>query len=510
VVRGTTIRQSSKKDIKMIKRALILAEATGGDYASNLRSAGATEIKARLKRRGWETELIENTFYWRDSDGDLLNRTLDTFFNNKGEKLLALSAPILRSFGLDMEDTLKYVRKKFPDIKIIIGGVRHVKFDQDDFYCKYFDGVFMGRSMEMFEEFLDGGNMVRFRKLEGKPYFLNTLYNYDYERPIVTDLLEENDFLSEKDVIGFELGLGCKFNCSFCDYPLRNSKKLYLSSEDAIVHALQSAYDRFGIKSFFVADDTVNEADEKLELLQRAVRRLSFTPNLGGFMRMDVLSRRPHQLEMLKEINFVSYLFGVETFNDEASKLIRKKHSPKSVEQTIKELKKVIPHAWTGISVIGGLEHDNLGDLVSMIKHLTSSGLVDNIDMSPLVIKNKDDYLIVDEGFFSDMDLYPEKFGYKMKDGNWTNSTTSEEDVRKDYWTMLFDYLHDNNFINFNGFVYLNVLSFGLADQFEPNSSVRRKFTEEGLFKIFKARLKRQISSYVIKKFNQIQKDYGT
>ena len=494
----------------MIKRALILAEASGGDYVTNLRSAGALEIKSRLKRRGWDAEVLEHTFYWRDSDGDLLNRTIDTFFKKADEKLVALSSPLFRSFGFDMEDMLKYVKKNYPDAKIIIGGIRSVKHTEDEFYNKYFDGVFIGRSMEMFEDFLDGSDMIRFRKLENKPYFLNTLYNFDYERPIVTDLLEDTDFFSERDVIGFELGLGCKFNCSFCDYPLRNSKKLYLSSEDAIVYGLQSAYDKYGIKNFFVADDTVNEADEKLELLQRAVKRLSFTPNLGGFIRMDVLSRRPHQIQMLKEINFVSYLFGVETFNDKASKLIRKKHTKKSVEQTILELKNAIPHAWTGISVIGGLEHDDIGDLASMIKHLTSKGIVDNIDMSPLVIKNKDEYLLVDEGFFADMDLYPEEFGYTMKDGLWTNSTTSETDVREDYWNLLYDYLRDNNYINFNGFVYLNLLSFGLVEQFELNKDVRRKFNEGGLFLLFKSQLKREISRYVIKKFSQIQKDYET
>lgn len=494
----------------MIKRALVLAEGTSGDYVTNLRSLGSAEVKARLTRRGWQTEMLEHTFFWRDSGDRLFFDTIDNFFTNADDTLVALSASIQRNFPFDLEPVLIYIKEKYPNTKIILGGVRSIKKSDEKYFLKYFDAIFIGRSMEMFEDYLNGDNMLRYTKLEGKPFYLNTLYNFDYERPLVCDLLDESDFLSKNDVVGFEIGLGCKFNCSFCNYPMRNSKTLHLSSEDAIVKSLQTAYDKYGITNFFVADDTVNEADEKLELLQRAVKRLSFVPNLGGFVRMDVLANRPHQIQMFKDINFVGYLFGVETFDEKASKLIRKKHMRNTVEKTIMALKKEMPHAWTGISLIAGLEHDNIEELANIIKSLTTRGIVDNIDMGPLVIHSKDDYILADEGFLSDMDKNPEKFGYKMKDGNWTNSTTNETETREKFYDLLYDYLRYNSYFNFNGFTFLSLLAFGLAEQYEPSSEVRRKFAEESLWETYRLKLSREISKYITKKAKQIKQDYGT
>ena len=495
----------------MIKRALILAGGTQGSYVTNIRDLGPYEVKARLKRNGWQTEIINFTPSWLNTNDTILPETIDNFFSNADEIIVAVSASVNADFPMQLESVYKYVKENYPSAKIILGGIRGVRIHRDAFFLKYFDALFLGRSMEMFEEWLNNKDMSRYAKIENKPYYLNSLYNFDIERPLVCDLLEDSDFLTESDVVGFEIGLGCKFNCSFCNYPLRNSKTLHLSSEDAIVKSLQTAYDKYGITHFFVADDTVNEVDEKLELVHRAVKRLTFTPNLGGYVRMDVLANRPHQIKLLKEMNFVGYLFGIETFDSEASKLIRKKHMKSTVEDTVRSLKKEIPHAWIGASMIVGLAHDDPQELLDTLKYLISKDIINSVDIGPLQIRQKEDWLITDEGFLSDMDKNPEEFGYTVdKDGNWKSSTTDINEVYEFYQKEIMTYLRSKSLNQFNGFTFLNLKSFKLVGENETSISIRNKFEKESLFKHFKQRLNREVSKYIKNKSQQIREDYGT
>ena len=105
--------------------------------------------------------------------------------------------------------------------------------------------------------------------------YTNHDYNYDLEKPISYSRFKPDDFLGPTDVIGFEVALGCKFNCSFCNYPLRGSKTLYMNCEEQLYYTMQHAYDEYGITHFYVADDTINEADDKLQLLVDVVKRLT-------------------------------------------------------------------------------------------------------------------------------------------------------------------------------------------------------------------------------------------
>jgi len=501
----------------MIKRAIVLTDTTENyenDTASffqNLRNLGTLEVRARLRRNGWSVESLEFATIWQDMPNTKFFSIIDMIFKNADESILAISSAIIRNLPYSLEPTLKYVRECYPKTKIILGGIRAVKKHEEEFFSKYFDSIFIGRSMEMFEEYLQNNDMSKYCTIKNKPWYTNTSINYDIEKPLVCDLIDDTDFITEHDVLGIELGLGCKFNCSFCNYPLRNAKKVYLSSEDALAQAMQSAYDRYGVTNFYVADDTSNETDEKLNILVNAVDKLSFVPNLGGFARLDVLANRPHQLELFKKINFQSFVFGVETFNPEASKLIRKKHSSHSVEDVLTKIKKEIPHACVSISLIIGLEKDDPVELMNICKYLVDKKLVHMISAGPLDLKDESIFLVNEDSILSSMDNFPTKFGYTMdKDTIWKSSSMDFYKAKNFYENTFLPWLIENNLNQFLGFTFLNLRSSGLIGQFESAESVIDKLKNESLFKEYRLKINRLRSAYMKNKFKQIEKKYET
>ena len=492
----------------MIKRALILADGSTGGYTSSLRSLGPTAVKEKLSQNHWEHELIEHTLTW----GEKINSIATTYFKDADKKLLIFSTSV-GDWSAKCENTIEFIKDKFPDVKVIIGGIRGVqKGPQDRYYRKNFDAVFLGRAMEMFDDYLKEQDTAKYIKIKDAPYYINSIDDFTLEKPIASDYLKESDFVNDKDVVGFELGLGCKFNCTFCNFPYRNFKEVVMLPEDAMVHSMQTSYDRFGIKNFFVADDTANENMEKLELLVRAVKRLSFTPNIGGFVRLDVISKKPEQIQLLKEANFMSFFFGVETFNDKASKIIRKKHSITAVKETLRKIKQEIPHSWSSVACIMGLEGDDLDTMFEDLMDLIKENLIQNVEMASLNLKPKNNFILGDGDFFSDMEKDPEKFGIKLEaSGEWKNSNTSLTKVKEDFNSSDFkQFLKDKYYHNFNGFTYLNLLSLGLVEQYENADVVRDRMNNGSLQKEFMLSLNREISKYISKKNNYIQEHYGT
>ena len=100
---------------------------------------------------------------------------------------------------------------------------------------------------------------------------------------------------------------------------------------------MQSAYDLGGITNFFLADDTINEVDSKLELLGEVKRQLTFEPWLMSFARMDIIGAKPHQVDLLNECNLHGLYFGIESMNPAVTKTIRKGGKPEK-NYELKEL----------------------------------------------------------------------------------------------------------------------------------------------------------------------------
>jgi len=425
----------------MDAKAVIISESnrldtpsTPATFPVNYRSLGAHIIKGDLAELGIESTVIDFCFHF---DQDELVKGIVNYFSNTNTQYICISATLSQGLDSYYIDLAKNIKKELPNAKILFGGKRRIQRNEMTVFNDV-DAIFLGRVKEMLKEYINGNDMSKFiANTEFPNIFVNNNLDYNLEKAVSYTLFKEDDFLTSTDVIGFEVALGCKFNCSFCNYPLRGSKNLYMNCEEQLYYTMQHAYDTYGITTFYASDDTVNESDEKLQLLVDVVKRLSFKPNIAGFFRLDVMAKRHHQIDMLKEAGVNSINFGIESFGKKAIKGTFKKSTLEDLEYVVKRLRTEIPDCWVSSGFIWGLANDDYDLFEKNLLYVENLKLVDNVGSIPLGInpfnyyKEEEEFIAWEEGAFSSLDLYPEKHGYSIDPitKRWSNTYTHSKEA---------------------------------------------------------------------------------
>ncbi len=460
----------------MNARAVILAESnrsntpdTPATFPVNYRSLGAHVVKNDFAELGIDATVIDFCFHFNQED--LVNGVVN-YLANTDTQYICISATLSQGLDRYYIGLAKEIKNKLPNAKIFYGGKRRIQLKEMNYFCDV-DAIFLGRTKEMLKSYIDGNDMSKYIQNPDYPSIVvNNTLDYDIEKAISFTLFKDDDFLMSTDVIGFEVALGCKFNCSFCNYPLRGFKNLYMNCEEQLYYTMQHAYNTYGITTFYASDDTLNESDEKLQLLMDVVKRLNFKPRIAGFFRLDVMAQRPHQIDMLKEIGINSVVFGVESLSKAAIKGTRKKSTKDDIEYVVGRLRREIPDCWVSSGFIWGLVNDNYKEFKSNLEYLEDNMLMDNVGSTPLIItafhhqQGNDKFIAWEEGAFSSLDMEPEKHGYNIEPNtyNWFNNYTTEQES-KDASNKYVSGLQKRSTVttHIEGFTWQSVLSQGIA-----------------------------------------------
>ena len=460
----------------MNSKAFIISESnrfdtpdTPATFPSNYRSLGSHVIKGDFAELGIDSTVIDFCFHF---DQDELVKGAVNYLSNTDTQYICISATLSQGLDSHYIDLAKNIKKQLPNAKILFGGKRRMQRKEMTLFGDV-DAIFLGRTKEMLEDYIKGNDMSKYiTNSEFPNIFVNNDLDYNVEKAISYSLFKEDDFLLSTDVIGFEVALGCKFNCSFCNYPLRGFKNLYMNCEEQLYYTMQHAYDTYGITTFYASDDTLNESDEKLQLLVDIVKRLSFKPNIAGFFRLDVMAKRPHQIDMIKEIGINSINFGIETLGKEAIKGTKKKSTLEDLEYVVKRIRTEIPDCWIASGFIWGLANDDYELFEKNLSHVEHFKLVDNVGSITLGIEPKDyhtgeeEFIAWEEGAFSSLDLYPEKHGYTIdpKTRAWSNSYTEYKEANKKA-EIYVKALHQRNTLttHIEAFTWQSVISQNIA-----------------------------------------------
>ena len=126
---------------------------------------------------------------------------------------------------------------------------------------------------------IHGVTLVDNRKNEGYD-FVNSKFEWD-----------ELDIGNAK-VLPLEIARGCIFKCKFCSYPLNGKQNLdFIRNSNILYEEMQSSYDKYGVSSFYILDDTFNDSVYKLDILQATVKRLTFQPKFWAYTRLDLIAQ---------------------------------------------------------------------------------------------------------------------------------------------------------------------------------------------------------------------------
>ncbi len=379
-----------------------------GNNLQHAKPSAPYKVSELFRMHGYESTVFNYFSQWDQQD------IIDTLVKySEGYPLLIAYSVTLNNgdaYLQKLQNFTTLIKEHIPGTITILGGIRN--FENTDRYKKIGDILYIGRSIPLLARDIHNRE---FDDLVGKKFNSIEMRYPDNENRMDNPVIHKfykNDTWMPHDVPIFETGIGCKFNCTFCNYDFRNVKNPKISAVDNLVEFFNEA-NSFGITNFYSADDTINETDDKIDTIYQAVKELDFTPNIASFARQDVLYNKPERIEKMSEAGLTSLFFGIETVNYEANKMIRKGSTPERIIETLTQIKKHNPNFFLFSGMIIGLTHDSESSIRHYNDLLLSEKLLDGVSYMPLRIM--EDETMWD--WQSEIDKNPAKFGYTIKEG---------------------------------------------------------------------------------------------
>jgi len=324
---------------------------------ATFRAAGPHRIATFLRGHDWDIEVIDyGDHFTLDELKELVRSRVSSktafigfssFFNFWNEKYNQFTS---------------WIKSEYPDIKTILGGQSVAKTTATDIDY-WIDSFGEYAILELLKNLAGNGNPIKF-DLEhfGERKLIRSIASYPaFPMESLKIIMEKRDFVESYEWLPVEFSRGCKFKCKFCNFPILGVKGDYTRSSEDFIEQMNHNYDNFGVKHYFMADETFNDSPEKIRKFADATEQLNFRPYFSGFMRVDLMIAHPETWHDLVRMNLGGHYYGVETFNLESAKLIGKGMHPDKVKQGLLDIKSYFKSNifYRGtISLIVGLPHE--------------------------------------------------------------------------------------------------------------------------------------------------------
>lgn len=339
--------------------------------ADACRAAGGHRIATHLRKQGWDIEVVDYLGQWQLED---LITLVEKRHAQYTIKWIGVSSTWIFRHP-NVESILAYIKRVHPEIKIVVGGNTNFSKDVHADYYVYGFGEYAADAILKYE-FSNG------QKPYGRPCFkgwaIDALHFYPaWPLEEYTVEYEDRDFLVESDVVSLEIGRGCKFKCKYCNFPVLGVKEDTSMTEDTIYNQFRTLYDRWGVKTYGLADETINDRISKLEKMANAVQRCEFKPNFNAFVRLDLMQSHPEQIELMAGARIWGQFYGIETFNHRTGKIIGKGLAPEKNKQLMLDVRKYMLDnvgLYRGTaSFISGLPHESPENLTETHNWLSAN-----------------------------------------------------------------------------------------------------------------------------------------
>ena len=337
------------------------------------RAFGQHRVATHLRRKGWDVECLDYMYYFTEDElREYVDKriTKDTVFIGVSI-IFQLDEDAMRTFI----SLMAYVRKKYPWVKFVAGGVKA--------YCitclpnaDYYIAGSGEYAMDALLGYLTNNNIAggtQKPKMKKVAEGVEVIDGYDdypcYPKRDAAISYEERDFIKPNEMLNIELGRGCRFACKYCSFPLLGLKGNMMRDEDSVHQELLENYERWGVYNYYITDDTVNDSKEKMKMVGNAVNRLPFQTQLHGYARGDLMI--VHGKETWNDMidaGFTSHSYGIESLNHESAKVMGKGMHPDKIKDGLLEIEEYFnknsPYFYTGsLTMIAGLPFETFESL---------------------------------------------------------------------------------------------------------------------------------------------------
>jgi hypothetical protein len=480
--------------------ALILSTSSIGN---GVRNAGAYRMASFLRSNEWNCTVVDYIDLWGEQDlKDYLTRhiTEDVKWIGISWTMLPLSENVDQSLKI-LRNIIEFIKSFKPDILLIAGGMTPYEHDLGvDYYVYGYAEKVILKILDY--EFNKGDPVFYTHHFKGK--LIDALHNHpSYNLDDYEITYQKEDFVTDKDAMVIEVGRGCKFQCDFCTFPFIGIKEDTSADEEKLYRELITNYEKWGLKTYQISDETVNDRMIKLTKIRNVVRRLDFEPDFCAFARIDLFRSHPEAIELMAESRIWGHYYGVETFNHTAGKSIGKGLNPEYVKETLLKIKdyflKNLGQYRGTVSLIAGLPHESLESM-----RQSHQWLLDNWSDQSMIWNVLN---IINNGKLSAMGRDFSKYGYEIIDeqdyskrvlntlsGNtqiyWKNEHTNIFEVND----LIFEEFQYEKDFHLNGFRLMHVIPL---IPYEEAKTIKSDFSnDKKVWSLFSNR----VNNYIEKK----------
>lgn len=293
---------------------------------------GLLSIASMLRLHGYDVTVI---------DQSINNITGEALGNLVGEL-----APLYVAFSVytenvdDVFKTAKYLRGKYPEIKICLGGP-HATLDTQ--YCmrkRFVDFILLGDGeqscLELAEAIRTDQKLIRYEDIDGLVYLDNAKeYHTESSQVLVKDLdllpIISRDFITaalDSPMQTIYSSRGCPGHCIYCAAPAMSGGKYRIREiEHVFLEMLYVNRLSGGDKVVFFTDDTFTAIPRRVGKFVELCRQCSTDVAWKCESRVDAIAKNIGLLPGLKQAGCIRVQYGIESGNQTVLDKIHKQMS---------------------------------------------------------------------------------------------------------------------------------------------------------------------------------------
>ena len=255
------------------------------------------------------------------------NYLIDSLFGLEEPENTAPDVIILTGYNVAENKVLKEAKmykEKFPDCKIIVGGV-HIQLNRESFQRKYIDYVIHSQSLDGFKKVIQSIRDNSLPICKGVDYYENGHWHLGEVDPILEreNLLADRSlfynfknklrYLEKSEVALIKGSIGCPYKCSYCFCKDLNQGKYIRGDYEKMAEEINGLDANY----YWVIDDVLfrNRIDA-IEFIQ-SMKDIGGQRSIIGYLRGDFILKEQDLLARLKMAGLKEVIVGFEATNNE-------------------------------------------------------------------------------------------------------------------------------------------------------------------------------------------------
>ena len=288
-----------------------------------------------LRMNNWDAEVIDFAAFWQLEELQELVRSRVS--NNT--VMFCFGTAFLNPWSPYLNDFIAWLKQEHPSIPVVVGGNNALVTPAEnvDYWVdSYGENAVLALCQHLIGTL--GAPLITDSAFFGTKKVIRGLHHYP-SAPLDSYLIdyEDRDFMSPYDCPQIETARGCMFECSYCNFPIIGQAKDVSVSKEEFKLQMQTGFEKWGIVNWRVMDETFNDRPEKLHKYAEAVDELGYNPWICGFARGDLVAKHTEHWDAYVRLGFLGHSMGIETFNREAGKLVRKGMDPDKLKAGLLE-----------------------------------------------------------------------------------------------------------------------------------------------------------------------------